>query len=129
MVICVGSLSASGFSSYSSTSVRRMGHSFLKLPFVRHIPIYHWFTDIFPYMIYARQNNLRVTQWTFQYMVYLVRPMPEIWQTFEKWFSVSRKGVKNEAFHTIILAFKIFTFIVSKITIFAKFSKHYVLSF
>ena len=37
----------------------------------------------------------------FIYMVYLVRPMAEIRQDFEKLFSVSRKGgggVKNEAF-------------------------------
>ena len=33
---------------------------------------------------------------------------------FEKWFSVSRKGVKNEAFTIKILAFKIFIFIVFK---------------
>ena len=32
------------------------------------------------------------------HMVYLGRPMAEIRQDFEKWFSVSRKGVKNEAF-------------------------------
>ena len=62
-------------------------------------------------------------------MVYLVRPMVEIGQDFEKWFSVSRKGVKNEAFPIKILAFKIFIFIVFQITIFAKFSKNHVLLF
>ena len=48
----------------------------------------------------------------FPCMVYLVRPMAEIRQNFEEWFSVSRKGVKNEAFPIEILAFKIFIFIV-----------------
>ena len=44
--------------------------------------------------------------------------MAEIRQDFEKWFSVSRKGwgggggVKNEAFTILILAFKLFIFIV-----------------
>ena len=38
--------------------------------------------------------------------------MAEIRQNFEEWFSVSRKGVKNEAFPIKILAFKIFIFIV-----------------
>ena len=47
-------------------------------------------------------------------MVYLVRPMAEIRQDFEKWFSVSRKGVKNEAIPIKILALKIFIFIVFK---------------
>ena len=32
------------------------------------------------------------------YILYLVRPLMEIRQDFEKWFSVSRKGIKNEAF-------------------------------
>ena len=36
----------------------------------------------------------------------------EIRQDFEKWFSVSRKGVKNEVFPIKILAFKIFIFSV-----------------
>ena len=45
-------------------------------------------------------------------MVYSVIPMAEIRQDFEKWFSVSRKGVKNEAFPIEILAFKIFIFSV-----------------
>ena len=34
----------------------------------------------------------------FSIYVYLVRPMVESRQDFEKWFSVSMKGVKNEAF-------------------------------
>ena len=42
----------------------------------------------------------------------LVRPMAEIRQDFKKWFSVSRKGVKNEAFPIQFLAFKIFILIV-----------------
>ena len=48
----------------------------------------------------------------FPCMVYLVRPMAEIRHDFEKWFSGSRKGVKNEALPIKILAFKIFIFIV-----------------
>ena len=38
--------------------------------------------------------------------------MAEIRQDFEEWFSVSRKGVKNEAFPIKILAFKILNFVV-----------------
>ena len=49
---------------------------------------------------YTRQNNLRVTQWTFQLLVYLVRPMAEIRQDFVKWFLVSKKGV-NFYFYNI----------------------------
>ena len=45
-------------------------------------------------------------------MVYLVRPMAEIRQDFVKWFSVSRKGVKNGAIPIKILALNIFIFIV-----------------
>ena len=55
--------------------------------------------------------------------------MAKIRQDFEKWFSVSRKGVKNEAIPIKILASKIFILLFSKITIFAKFSKNHVLAF
>ena len=37
--------------------------------------------------------------------------MAEIRQDFEKWFSVSRKGIQKEAFPIKILGFKIFIFI------------------
>ena len=51
--------------------------------------------------------------------------MAEIRQDFEKWFSVSRKGVKNEAIPIKILVSKIFIFIVCQlITIFANFKKN-----
>ena len=60
-------------------------------------------------------------------MVYLVRPMAEIRKDFEKWFSVSRKGVKNEALPINLLAVKFLLY--SKITVFAKFSKNHILSF
>ena len=55
--------------------------------------------------------------------------MAKIRQNFEKLFSDSRKGVKNEAFAIKKLEFKIFIFYVFQIIIFAKFSKHRVLSF
>ena len=55
--------------------------------------------------------------------------MAEIRQDFEKCFSVSWKGVKNEAFPIKILAFKILIFIAFQFTIFVKFSKNHVLSF
>ena len=55
--------------------------------------------------------------------------MAEIRQDFEKWFSVSRKGVKNEAFPIKILHLKFSFLLFSKITSFAKFSKNHVLSF
>ena len=42
----------------------------------------------------------------------LARPMAEIRQDYEKCFSVSRKGIKKEAFPIKILGFKIFIFIV-----------------
>ena len=45
-------------------------------------------------------------------MVYLARTMAEIRQDFEKWFSVSRKGIEKEAFPNKILGFKIFIFII-----------------
>ena len=79
--------------------------------------------------LYTRQNNKRVTQWTFPYMVYFVKHMAEIRQDFEKWFSVSKKGIKNEAFPIKMLAFKIFIFIVFQNHHFAKFSNNHVLSF
>ena len=55
--------------------------------------------------------------------------MAEIRQDFEKWFSVSRKGFKNEAFPIKILVFEIFIFIVFQNQLFAKFSKNHILSF
>ena len=54
--------------------------------------------------------------------------MAEIRQNFAEWFSVSRKGVKNEAFPIKISAFKIFIFIVFQNHLFAKFLKSHVLS-
>ena len=55
--------------------------------------------------------------------------MAEIRQHFEKWFSVSRNGVKNEAIPIKIFASKIFIFIVFQSHLFAKVSKNHVLSF
>ena len=56
--------------------------------------------------------------------------MAEIRQDVEKWFSVSRKGAKNEAFPIKILAFKIFIFIVFKNHRFCQIlKKNHVLSF
>ena len=55
--------------------------------------------------------------------------MAEIRQDFEKWFSVSRKWVKNEAFPIKICLLKFSFLLFFKITIFAKFSKNHVLSF
>ena len=65
-------------------------------------------------------------------MVYLVSSMVEIRQDFEKWFSVSRKGVKNEAFPIKILAFKIFIiyfYCFPKSLFLPNFQKNHVLSF
>ena len=55
--------------------------------------------------------------------------MAEIRQDFENWFSVSRKGVENEAFPIKFWHLKFSFLLFSKITIFAKFSKSHVLSF
>ena len=59
----------------------------------------------------------------------LVRPMAEIRQDFEKWFSISRKGVKNEQFPLKFWHLNFLFLLFSKITIFANFSKNHVLSF
>ena len=55
--------------------------------------------------------------------------MAEIRQYFEKWFSVSRKGVKIEAFPIKILAFEIFIFITFQNQNFCQIFKKHVLSF
>ena len=77
----------------------------------------------------TQQNNYRVTQWTFPYKVYLVRPLAEIRQYFEKWFSVSRKGSKMKHFPFKFWHLKFSFLLFSKIATFAKFSKNHVLSF
>ena len=58
-----------------------------------------------------------------------VRPIAEIRQDFEKWFSDSMKGVKNEAFPIKFSAFKIFIFIFFQNHYFCQIFKKNVLSF
>ena len=65
--------------------------------------------------IYTQQNKLRVTQWTFPYVVYWVSTVAQTRQDIEKRFSASLKGVKNEAFPVKNLEFKIFVCILSQI--------------
>ena len=65
----------------------------------------------------------------FPYMVLLVRPMAEIRQGFEIWFSVSRMGSKMKHFLLKFWHLEFSFLLFSKITIFAKFSKNHVLSF
>ena len=55
--------------------------------------------------------------------------MAQTRQDIEKRFSAYFKGIKNEAFLVINLAFKIFISSFAKFAIFAKISKNHFLSF
>ena len=64
---------------------------------------------------YTPQNKLRVSQWTFPYVVYWVSSVARTRQDIEKRVSASFKGVENEAFPDKNLAFKISILILCKI--------------
>ena len=79
---------------------------------------------------HTQQNKLRVTQWTFPLVVYLVSSVAQTRQDIEKRFSASLKGVKNEAFLVENLELKIFICILSQFYNFCKmFTKPYFIIF
>ena len=80
-------------------------------------------------MYYTPQNKLRVTQWTFPYVVHWVSSVVQTRQDIEKRFSASYKGAENKAFSIKNLVFKMFVLSFEKFAIFAKKIKIIFISF